>query len=358
MNTIGIDPHKRVNEAFAIDRQGQEVGRWRGPNDASGWTELQVWASQLGSERQFGVEGAGSLGRGLAQHLLGGQELVYEVNPRWTAMVRVRARRSDKSDRLDARAVALFVRQEAPDLPRVEAEDETVALDVLATEREAAVGEATRLQNQIHALLQQLDPHYRDLLPSMKTPSGLARLKGFEPTPDASVAQQARAASVRRLALRLELALAQVDDLSKQIAVLASPRFTPLTEICGVGVLTAGILAGILGPGRRFANDAELAKFAGAAPIETSSAERIRHRLNRGGNRRLNAVLYRIVLTQARYSRQARAYLDRRMSEGRTRKEAFRALKRYVIRAIFNIWVQCMGKRPDAGSPRASCACT
>src|SRR5687767_11145445 len=125
MITIGIDPHKRVNEAYAIDDYGQEVGRWRGTNDASGWVALQQWTTPLGPRRQFGVEGAGSLGRGVAQHLLTSDELVYEVNPRWTAMVRVRSRRSDKSDRLDARPVALFVRQEAPDLPRVQPEDDT-----------------------------------------------------------------------------------------------------------------------------------------------------------------------------------------------------------------------------------------
>jgi transposase len=356
MITIGVDPHKRVNEAFAIDEHGLEISRWRGVNDAGGWVAVEGWASQLGTERQFGIEGAGGLGRGLAQHLVSDQQLVYEVNPRWTAMVRVRARRTDKSDRLDARAVALFVRQEAPDLPKVGCEDETVALDVLTSERDSAVGEATRLRNQIHALLQQLDPHYGDLVPSMKTPSGVERLKAFEVAVDVGAAQQARAGSVRRLALRLELALSQARELGEQIKDLAAVHFTPLTEICGVSFLTAGALAGILGPGQRFSTDAELAKFAGVAPIEASSAERVRHRLNRGGNRRLNAILYRIVLTQSRHSIQARAYLDRRMSEGRTRKEAVRALKRYVVRAIFRLWTQCVGHAPGRPTPRSSCA--
>ena len=68
---------------------------------------------------------------------------------------------------------------------------------------------------------------------------------------------------------------------------------------------------------------------------------KIRHRLNRGGNRRLNAVLYRIVLTQAHASSEARAYLARRQQEGKTKREAMRALKRYVVRAIWRLWVQC-----------------
>ena len=111
--------------------------------------------------------------------------------------------------------------------------------------------------------------------------------------------------------------------------------------ICGVDLLTAAAIAGILGPGHRFANDAQLAAYAGVAPLEASSAERVRHRVNRGGNRRLNAILYRIAVTQARCSPQARAYLERRTQEGKTRREALRALKRYIIRAIWRHWQQC-----------------
>jgi transposase len=85
-----------------------------------------------------------------------------------------------------------------------------------------------------------------------------------------------------------------------------------------------------------------VAAYAGTAPLETSSAGRVRHRLNRGGNRRLNAILYRIVLTQARHSSEARTYLNRRMSEGKTRKEAVRALKRFIIRAVWRLWQECL----------------
>ncbi len=139
---------------------------------------------------------------------------------------------------------------------------------------------------------------------------------------------------MRRLAQRLHLAMEQAQALARQIEQLAAARFARLTGICGVSLLTAGALAGILGPGRRFANDAQVAAYAGVAPLEASSAERTRHRLNRGGNRRLNAILYRIAITQARCSPAARAYLDRRLSEGKTKREALRALKRFIVRII------------------------
>ncbi len=130
-------------------------------------------------------------------------------------------------------------------------------------------------------------------------------------------------------------------------------RFAALTQICGVSRRTAGALAGILGPGRRFATDAHLAAYAGVAPLEASSAERVRHRLSRGGNRRLNAILYRIVLTQSRHAPAAQAYLARRVSEGKTRREAVRARKRFVVRALWRRWQECLA--PEATlAPRAA----
>src|SRR5439155_25627417 len=180
----------------------RELGEWRGKNNPSGWRELSEWARTRGEELQWGVEGAWSYGRGLAQHLVADSETVYEVNARWTAAGRRRAKRPGKSDPLDARAVALVVRQEAPDLPAIHAEDQTAVLDLLTVEREGAIAEATRLRNQIHALLVQLDPEYEVRLPTLKSRAGLAVLTRYLAT-SGSVMQQERAAAGRRLAERL-----------------------------------------------------------------------------------------------------------------------------------------------------------
>lgn len=344
MITIGVDAHKRVHVALAVDESGRELGAWQGPNSPSGWQDLLSWASDLDSTREWGIEGAWGNGRGLSQSLVQYGETVYEVNARWTASGRRRARRPGKTDGLDARAVALFVRQEAPSLPRVLLDDETAILDLLVTQREAAVAESTRLRNQIHALLLQIDPQYDRKLPSLLTAVALNALESYH-APDPSPLQEQRANAIRRLAARLRLVSSQADDLKKEIANLASLRFTPLTRLCGVNLLTAGTLAGILGPGSRFSTDAQLAAYAGVSPLEASSAGRTRHRLNRGGNRRLNSVLYRIVLTQAHHLPEARDYLKRRTSEGKTRREAHRCLRRYVIRAIWHLWLECLDEQ-------------
>lgn len=158
MITIGVDAHKRVHMAVAVDAAGRELARWRGPNSVAGWQALARWAAAFGGPVHWGIEGAWSYGRGLAQHLVASGAAVYEVNPRWTAAGRRRARRRDKHDRLDAQAVALYVWREAAALPHIIADDDTAVLELLVTEREDLVAEATRLRNQLHQLVLHLDP--------------------------------------------------------------------------------------------------------------------------------------------------------------------------------------------------------
>lgn len=341
MITIGVDAHKSMNAAFALDDAGREVEGWEGPNTEAGWESLLKWAVQLGHERQWGIEGAWGYGRGLAQHLVAADETVYEINARWTALRRRSAHKPGKTDKLDSHAIALFVRQEGAGLPRVLLEDETTVLELLTAQREIAMAEANRLRNQIHALLLQLDPEYKAHLPTVNSKAGLEALRAYCARTDSPLQQQ-RAAVVRRLAVRLTLTLDHEAELAQEIRELAKARFTPLTKLCGINLLTAGRLAAILGPGNRFQSDAQLAAYAGVAPLEASSAGKVRHRLNRGGNRKLNHVLYFIVLTQAHHLPEAQTYLARRVAEGKSRKEAHRALKRFVVRAIWKLWQECV----------------
>ena len=345
MITLGVDAHKQVHVAVALDDAGRELDRWRGANRPEGWESLHAWAVSMGDERQWGIEGAWNYGRGLAQHLVAAGERVYEVNARWTAEGRRRARRPGKTDRLDARAVAHFVRQEAPQLPRVAADDVTAILDLLTSQREVVVIETTRLRNQLHALLLQVDPQYKDRIPNLETQQALAALETYQAVTPAPL-QQERAAIVRHVAQRLRLALQQAAALKQQIETYTEAAgFSSLTSIHGVGLVIAGTLAGILGPGLRFTSDAELAAYAGTAPLEASSAGVVRHRLNRGGNRRLNALLHMILLTQLRNWEPAQRYVAKRLTEGKTKREAMRALKRYLVRAIWNAWKQCQAAR-------------
>ena len=195
------------------------------------------------------------------------------------------------------------------------------------TERDGAVApkpEATRLRNQLHQLLLQVDPEYRAHLPALRTPAGVAALAQYT-TPSPRLLDQERAAAVRRVAQRLRLALAQAEDLAAQIRRRAQARFSLLTGLCGVSLLTAGALAGILGPGQRFKTDAQLAAYAGVAPLAPGGLQR------RAG---------------APPAQPRRTSLTRRESEGKTRREAIRALKRFLVRAIWRLWQQCVSDNP------------
>ena len=177
-------------------------------------------------------------------------------------------------------------------LPRVGLDDITAELNLLVAERDSALAEATRLRNQIHSLLLQLDPEYKRHVPSLRSRTGWFTLKNYV-TQSHKPLQQKRAAAVRRLAERLSLAMEQAKYLEHQNQENVEAQFERLMAVRGIGSLTAGALAGILGPGFRFSTDSQLAAYAGAAPLEASSAGQTRHRLNHGGNRRLNAILYR-----------------------------------------------------------------
>lgn len=337
---IGVDAHKRVHQAVAIDAAGRECGRCRVANTPAGWDELRAWAAALAEVERWGIEGAGQYGRGLAQCLLAADQTVCEVNPRQTAAMRRGSRQRDKTDRLDALAVARVVAQEGEALPAVPVEDATAVLAVLVAEREEVRAEATRIRNQLHQLLLQLGFVDERSWPDLTDADAAATLADYDAPGDDPV-MAARAAGVRRLATRLALALRQTTTLAQEIAAFARQHLQPLVTLPGVAALTAGMLAAHLGCGQRFTTDAQLARYAGVAPLEASSGEHVRHRLSRQGDRPLNALIHRIALVQARCHPPAKAYLARRRKEGKTQKEAVRALKRYIARAIFRAWRQC-----------------
>jgi transposase len=218
MVTIGIDAHKRLHVATALDERGQVLGHRQEANTAEGWAALLAWAAALSGDepQQWGIEGAGYYGRGLAQAVLAAGKPDYDINPRWTAESRRRSRHPGKNDRFDALAVARYLREEAAGLAPLAPEDDTTVLDLLVSEREAALTEATRLRNQIHALLLLPDPAYKLQLPDLRTAEALATLRAYQAPRPGELAQE-RAASVRRLAARLHLVSDQAVDLQAQI---------------------------------------------------------------------------------------------------------------------------------------------
>jgi transposase len=138
----------------------------------------------------------------------------------------------------------------------------------------------------------------------------------------------------RRIERLLELD-AEIKALQRQIADLVHRSDTTLTDVCGIGPMIAARILGEVGDVRRFPTAATFAATNGTAPIAASSGRTERHRLNRGGNRRLNYALYVIAITQTRHEPRAEKYLAQRRAEGKTRREALRSLKRHLSNVVY-----------------------
>jgi transposase len=342
---IGVDAHKRVHQAVAISEHGIE-GERTFPNTTAAWAELLSWAGQW-PERTWAVEGAWFLGRGLAQYLAATGEVVHEVSGRLTATRRRRAVRPGKSDRLDAHAVALLLREEAARLPRVLAQDdETAAVQLWSRTQAELTKDRTRLVNRLHDLLLVCDPEYQATVPDLTTKAGIAALLQYTAPGAAAIARE-REQVVRSTAAQLELLDAQDRALKRKLERVSKTRFSPLRQIEGIGPLIACGLVAELGRPRPGFGEQQLAALAAVSPLEASSAGAIRHRLNRGGNRRLNMLFHQIVLTQGRMYPPARTYLLRRIAEGKTKREARRALKRLIVRRVFHAWLACFATNSE-----------
>ncbi len=213
----------------------------------------------------------------------------------------------------------------------------------------------SRVRNRLHALLLVCDPEYQRRLPALTTAAGVAACLEYA-APGDSPLSRAREQAVRHLAAQLALLADQERQLRERLEHLVAARFAPLCAIQGVGpVIAAGLIAELGAPRPGF-GEAQLAAMAGVAPLEASTAGVVRHRLSRQGNRRLNRLLHHVALVQARSYAPARAYLARRQQEGRTAREARRALKRHLARRVWHHWQACWAPPAEAcASPLTAC---
>jgi len=296
------------------------------------------------------VEGAGGIGRPLAQKLLLTGERVVDVPPKLSSRVRVLSTgNARKNDRLDATFTALAALRNdrlASVQPEDGPEGHAEILRLLTERREELVSERTHALNRLHVLLRDLlsDPVRKQL----STDAAAKLLRRVRPQHPAGQVRRRLASELVRDVRALERRIAELDE-STGVEVEASG--TMLTEIFGVGPILAAKIVGIVGDVSRFPSKAHFASYAGVAPIEASSGEVVRHRLSLAGNRRLNQVMHTIAVCQAR-SDPARggAYHRKKLAEGKSRREAIRCLKRRVSDAVFKALIaeirSSLRKRP------------
>jgi len=326
---IGIDPHKSSLTAVAVEPNGQTHPPIRLVVDKNTPAALLTWAAQW-PERQWAIEGATGLGRGIAQQLVTVDENVLDVPAKLAARARLlgssSARKTDVADAISVAAVARHNRR----LNRVRLEDHTTIMRLLTERRDDLVAEHTRWINRLHVLLRDLHPGGAEVrLDTTDASSLLAKIRPVTP------ADQQRKQIARDVVRDLKRHEASIKDLEKQLRAAVIASGTTLTQIQGIGFLTAAKLLALTGDIRRFPNQEHYASYAGTAPIDVSSGEQETHRLSRRGNRQLNAAIHVAAITQARDPGPGRDHYRRKIAEHKTVKEARRSLKRRISNAIY-----------------------
>ena len=337
MIVIGVDTHKRSHTLVALDATtGAERGQLTIPASADGTLKALRFAAALDSERVWAVEDCRHVSGRLERELLASGDRVVRVAPGLTESSRRATRQPGKSDPIDATAIARAALREGIDtLPVAFLDEQAHEIRVLNDYRRQLVSERVRLINRLRWHLVQIAPE----IEAQIKPAGL-----IGPRIRARVARQL-ARLPRSPQLRVAKAILkrvcenyrEENELLAELEALIKAHSPALLAEHGCGPVTAAIIIGHTAGAKRFPTDACFARHTGTAPIPASSGNTQRHRLHRGGDRQLNHAIHIIALSRARTDPATRAYLDRRHSEGKTKKEALRCLKRHLARHIWRL---------------------
>lgn len=332
---IGVDAHARTHAlAILACPTGEILDEGQFPATATGLQRAVAWvARRTGADLHalWVIEGVGTYGARLARAAADAGYSVVEA-----ARMNARANRGvGKSDPLDARRIAqaVFPLQDAHLRSPRSDEGPRAALRVLIASRDHISNERTAAINALIALLRVVDlgVDARGAL----TAGPIAEIAAWRSRTEELAIGIARAEAVR-LAKRVRAADKELAAVTRQMtALLTTSPAVGLLDQPGIGPVTAAIAYAAWSHPGRIRSEAAFASLAGTNPIPASSGNTVRHRINRGGDRRLNRALHMAVVTRMRMDPETRAYVDKRTTEGRTTREIRRSLKRYLARQIY-----------------------
>ena len=330
---IGVDPH-RDSHALAIVEvvTGAVVFEANVAASSHGYAQALTLVEQHAQGRRvFAVEGTGSFGRGLTRFLDGRGERVLEVG-----RLRRERRSGGKTDALDAiRAARSVLATERPSTPR--AGGQRQALQTLVAAREGAVDAKRAALCQLRDLLITTPEPLRSELRPLTRARLLQRLAATRPHGRHDSELRGSLLALRSIARRVQQLTVEERELAREIEALTQALAPQLLDQPGVGPHAAAQLVLSWSHRGRIHSEAAFARLAGTAPIPASSGQTIRYRLDRSGDRKLNRALHMILVTRKRTHPPTIAYIERRLTEGKTRREANRCLKRYLARSLYRL---------------------
>jgi transposase len=330
--TGGTDTHKDTHVVVALDELGRQVGVASFPTTPAGYRALLRWLRDAGEVVAVGVEGTGAWGAGVARYLTAEGVRVIEVQ-RPNRQDRRRHGKSDPTDALSAaRAVQAGRERSAPK----SADGMIECVRLIRVARRSAIRARSQVANQIYSLTDTAPDELRTQLRDLEIRTRIVRAARFHlgalDTPVGAAKLALRTLARRWLALEEE-----VTTLDRHLTELVEAAAPSLVALNGVGTQCAAVFLTAAGDNpHRLHNEQSYAALCGSSPRDASSGKQRRHRLNRGGDREANSALYIVVISRLRWDRRTKDYMDRRLAQGKTRKEVIRCLKRYVVREIYS----------------------
>ncbi|MFD0503907.1 IS110 family transposase [Streptomyces chiangmaiensis] len=336
---LGVDTHRDAHVAAVLSLTGAVLATGEFPATAAGYCDLLKWARKSGTVGRAGVEGTGSYGASLSRYLMAQGVDVFDVN--W--MDQADRRRRGKSDPLDAQNAARAVLSGRARARAKTGDGPVQIARMYKLTKTSAVKARTQAINQLKSVLITADPALREELSGLgnaellRTCARFADVSGHEEAGEESVLQATRI-TLGWLAHRIGQLSEQIRDVETRLARLVECHAPQLLDVVGIGPDTAVTLLITVGDNpERLDSEASFAALCGVSPVERSSGRRQFRRLNRGGDRQGNAALHRIVFTRLRVDPRTQDYYERRINEGKTRREIVRCLKRYAAREVFHL---------------------
>jgi transposase len=331
----GVDTHLDTHTAAVIDLVGRVLGVEQFPATPAGYTALLAWLRGFGRLSRAGIEGTGAYGIGLARRLRDEHIDVIEID----RPNRKTRRSQGKSDPIDAIAAAKAVLAGDRTSTAKQRDGRVEALRNLRVARRSAMDQRADTQRQIKTLIVTAADELRTHLRGLAVRQLITTCANLRPDPaDAATPTTATKIALRCLARRHQYLSTEITDLDNLLEPLVAAINPNLVAANGVGTDVAGQLLVTAGENhQRITSETAFAMLCGVAPLPASSGKTRRHRLNRGGDRQANAALYRVALCRLRWDPRTRAYTERRTTEGLSKKEIIRCLKRYIARELYQL---------------------
>lgn len=329
----GVDTHKELHVAAVIDSSETVLATRSFSTTRAGYRALLAWIAEFGELARIGIEGTGSYGAGLTRHLAKAGVTILEVD-RPDRSDRRRKGKDDDLDAINAARAALHQRRTA--IPK--SKDGAVeALRVLRVARAHAVRERRNTLQLLRMTIVATPEELRDQIRNLTRMQLIRILAAWRPdvsnAADPVTAYRVALKSMARRYLELSDEITDLDELINPLVEALAPQ---LLKRVGIGVEVAGQMLVTAGDNpNRMKSEAAFAMLCGVAPLPASSGMTQRHRLNRGGDRQANRALHLAVISRIRLDPKTQAYVAKKTTEGRSKLEIIRCLKRYLAREIY-----------------------